>query len=330
MDKINWGIIGCGDVTEIKSGPAFNKVKNSALVAVMRRDADKAKDYARRHDVPKWYSDAGKLINDPDVNAIYVATPPSSHEEYTISSINAGKPVYVEKPMSVDAASAERMANAARKKNIKLVVAHYRRGHQLFNKVKQLINEGAIGEVRFVRSDIYKKSVAADEMANAGRAWRVDTSIAGGGLFNDLSPHQLDLMYYFFGEPGETSGISLNQSKQYAADDIVSGNILFKSGVLFSGIWCFNVAPEIEKDYCEIIGEKGKIEFSFFEHKPVVVTVNGKAETLTFEPLPHVQQPMIENVVKYFLDQGPNPCSGDEGVRVMELIDSFTNSKMVS
>ncbi|MFI5132416.1 MAG: Gfo/Idh/MocA family protein [Chitinophagales bacterium] len=330
MDTINWGIIGCGDVTEIKSGPAFNKVKNSALVAVMRRDAEKAKDYARRHNVPKWYSDAGKLINDPDVNAIYVATPPSSHEEYTIAAINAGKPVYVEKPMSVDAASAVRMANAAREKNIKLVVAHYRRGHQLFNKVKQLINEGAIGEVRFVRSDIYKKSVTADEMANPGRAWRVDTSIAGGGLFNDLSPHQLDLMYYFFGEPGKTSGFSLNQSKQYAADDVVSGSILFKSGVLFSGIWCFNVAPEIEKDYCEIIGEKGKIEFSFFEHKPVVVTVNGKTETLTFDPLPHVQQPMIENVVKYLLGYGRNPCSGEEGVKVMELIDDFTNNRKVS
>src|SRR3979490_889057 len=101
MTNINWGIIGCGDVTEIKSGPAFNKVKNSSLIAVMRRDAEKAKDYARRHQVPKWYSNADELITDPDVNAIYVATPPSSHEEYTLAAVKAGKPVYVEKPMSV-------------------------------------------------------------------------------------------------------------------------------------------------------------------------------------------------------------------------------------
>ena len=73
MNKINWGIIGCGDVTELKSGPAFNKVKNSELVAVMRRDAAKAKDYASRHRVSKWYADASKLINDPDINAIYIA-----------------------------------------------------------------------------------------------------------------------------------------------------------------------------------------------------------------------------------------------------------------
>jgi predicted dehydrogenase len=327
MNKINWGIIGCGDVTEVKSGPALSKVKNSSLAAVMRRDATRAADYAFRHNVPKWYSDADKLINDPDVNAIYVATPPSSHEEYTLAAIKAGKPVYVEKPMSVDTASAQRMADAAKDKNIKLVVAHYRRGHALFNKVKQMIFEKAIGEVRFVRSDIYKKSVTAEEMANPGRAWRVDNSIAGGGLFNDLSPHQLDLMYYFFGEPAKAFGFAVNQSKQYGADDIVSGNILFKSGVVFSGIWSFSVAPEVEKDYCEIVGDKGKIEFSFFEHKPVVVTVDGKSETLAFDPLPHVQQPMIENVVKYFLGEGSNPCSGEEGVKVMELIGSFTGKK---
>ena len=141
MAAIRWGIIGCGDVTEVKSGPAFGKVPNSELVAVMRRDADKAKDYASRHNVPKWYSDADKLINDPDINAIYVATPPSSHEEYTLAAIKAGKPVYVEKPMTVSAGSALTMTKAADEKKIKLVVAHYRRAQPLFNKVKQLITE---------------------------------------------------------------------------------------------------------------------------------------------------------------------------------------------
>src|SRR5688572_4356132 len=116
MSKINWGIIGCGDVTELKSGPAFNKVNNSALVAVMRRDADKAADYARRHNVPRWYIDAAKLINDPEVNAIYIATPPNSHEAYTIDAINAGKPVYVEKPIALNASLALNMIKIAKKK----------------------------------------------------------------------------------------------------------------------------------------------------------------------------------------------------------------------
>jgi predicted dehydrogenase len=324
MKKINWGIIGCGDVTEVKSGPAFNKVKNSSLVAVMRRDANKAKDYALRHNVPKWYADAASLINDPEVNAIYVATPPSSHEEHTMAAMDAGKPVYVEKPMSVNAASAIRMAIAAKEKNIKLSVAHYRRAQPLFKKIKQLVTEKKMGDIRFAKLELYKKLLSKEELNVPMKAWRVDTAIAGGGLFNDLAPHQLDLMYYFFGAADKASGLASNQSGLYSADDIVTGNILFKSGALFSGIWCFNVDERDEKDYCEIVGSNGKITFSFFEQRPVVLTINGKTESFSFDALQHVQQPMIEKVVEYFLEEGPNPCSADEGAIVMQLIDQFT------
>jgi predicted dehydrogenase len=324
MKQINWGIIGCGDVTEIKSGPAFNKVKNSSLVAVMRRDAEKAKDYARRHQVPKWYADAASLINDPEVNAIYIATPPSSHEEYTLAVLQAGKPVYVEKPMSVNATSAITMANAAKEKSIKLTVAHYRRMQPFYQRIKQLITEKAIGELRFARLELYKKPVTQEYLTAPHTGWRLDTGIAGGGLFNDLAPHQLDLMYYFFGEINKSCGLATNQTGLYNADDIVAGNILFKTGFVFNGIWCFSVNDKDEKDYCEIVGSDGKISFSFFEHRPVMLTVNGKTETLLFDPLQHVQQPMIEKVVEYFLDEGPNPCSGNEGVTVMQLIDKFT------
>src|SRR6188768_1306088 len=146
MAAIRWGIIGCGDVTEVKSGPAFNKVPNSELIAVMRRDADKAKDYASRHKVPKWYNDADKLISDPDINAIYIATPPSSHEEYTLAAIAAGKPVYVEKPMANNYAAALNMAHAAKATNIKLTVAHYRRQQPFFLYIQQLLMDNAIGQ----------------------------------------------------------------------------------------------------------------------------------------------------------------------------------------
>lgn len=324
MKKICWGIIGCGDVTEVKSGPAFNKVKKSELVAVMRRDAAKAKDYAQRHHVPKWYSDANSLINDPDINAIYIATPPSSHEEYTIAALQAGKPVYVEKPMAVNTASAENMMKEAVKKNNKLVIAHYRRAQPLFQKIKQLLADKAIGAIRFARLAMYKRSLSKEELSIEKTAWRVDPALAGGGLFHDLAPHQIDILYYFFGEVDKASGFANNQGKLYAADDMVTGNILFRSGVQFSGIWCFNVAATDEKDECEIVGEKGKIRFSFFEQKPVLMIINDTTEEFSFDALQHVQQPMIEQVVDYFLDQGPNPCSAREGVEVMKLIDQFT------
>ena len=324
MNSIRWGMIGCGDVTEVKSGPAFNKVNNSSLVAVMRRDADKAKDYAARHGVPKWYNDAKDLVNDKEVNAIYIATPPAFHEEYAIAAINAGKPVYIEKPMALNFVSANMIAKVANEKNVKVSIAHYRRGQPLFNKVKQLLKENVIGDIRFAKLEFYKKPLNKEALSIPKVAWRVNPEIAGGGLFHDIAPHQIDLMYWFFGDVEKASGYSTNQSGSYIADDIVSGNILFKSGVIFNGLWCFNVAPENVKDFCEIQGSEGKMQFPIFEHKKIEIIKNGKSEIIPFEPLEHVQQPLIQKVVDYFLDKCANPCSAEDGAKVMWLLDQFT------
>lgn len=325
MNKtINWGIIGCGDVTEIKSGPAFNKVPKSRLVAVMRRNAEKAKDYAQRHGVEKWYSNADELINDPDVNAIYVATPPFYHEEYVIKAMRAGKTVYVEKPMAVDASSAKKIEQVAKQTGVKLCVAHYRRQQPLFLKIKELLEQKLIGEVRLVNMQMlqpHQSNIIAQTEVN----WRIDPSISGGGLFYDLAPHQLDLMLYFFGAPKKISGISLNSGGFYKADDTTSGQIVFENNILFNGAWCF-VASE-RRDHCEIIGTEGKISFSIFDHNPVIVTT-GKVETvLEFEKIPHVQQPMIQKVVEFFLGQSTNPCSAQEGLEVMKMMDALAGTR---
>lgn len=327
MKTLNWGIIGCGDVTEVKSGPAFNKVKNSKLIAVMRRDVAKAKDYARRHHVPKWYNDAQQLINDHEVNAIYVATPPLSHEEYTIAALLAGKSVYVEKPMAVNKAAAERMLKAANESNIKLSVAHYRRQQPMFKKIKELVQTKAIGDVRCVNLQFLKSAVTPAYLQQPKTKWRVDPAIAGGGLFHDLAPHQLDLMLYYFGKIKTASGISLNQARLYAADDVVSGYIQFDDGVIFQGLWCFTVGTAEEKDICEITGSHGRISFSVFGDYTITVTRNGNSETLHFDKLEHVQQPMINKVTEYFLNEGPNPCSAEDGVEVMRIIDVFSSGK---
>ncbi|HTI90762.1 MAG TPA: Gfo/Idh/MocA family oxidoreductase [Puia sp.] len=323
MTKINWGIIGCGDVTEVKSGPAFNKAADSALVAVMRRDAVKAEDYARRHGVPRWYADADRLINDPEVNAVYIATPPSSHEEYALAAINAGKHVYVEKPMANSFAAAAHIADIAAAKNSKLVVAHYRREQPRFKKIRELIRDKAIGEVLLTRLELSKGPLTTEEMADPKTAWRVDPAIAGGGLFHDLAPHQLDLMYYFFGPVEKVTGVATNQGGLYAADDLVAGNILFKSGVAFSGTWCFNAAAVAKSDCCEIIGTAGKICFSVFSGDTITLLADDEKKTISFDALPHVQQPMIEATVRYFLDRGPNPDSGSEGAEVMRIMERF-------
>ncbi len=189
---------------------------------------------------------------------------------------------------------------------------------------EKLLKEKVIGEVRIVNLTCYKKPLTQEELSDAKIGWRVDTAIAGGGLFNDLAPHQIDLMIYFFGEVRNATGLSINQAGLYNADDVVAGSILFKSDVMFNGTWSFAVGENNEKDVCEIIGTNGKISFAVFEHQQIILTKGSNTETIQFEKLMHVQQPMIEKVVAYFSGESDNPCSGEDGVKVMELIDEFT------
>ena len=316
---ISWGIIGCGNVTEIKSGPAFNKANGSSLYAVMRRNAHKAEDYANRHKVPKWYSDAEALIHDPLVNAIYIATPPSTHEQYAIEAMKAGKPVYVEKPFSVDSASSKRIAEASKSLNIPLCLAHYRRQLPIFKKIKQLLDDNFIGRVLSISIVLHQRGADASP-----ENWRLDPKTSGGGYFHDLAPHQLDLIYYYFKAPVFVEGVSLNQVKRHDADDAVACTMLFENGAVMNGTWLFAVPETEEKDLCVITGTQGSIHFSVFDMKQIMVRKNGMEELIYFDALQHVQQPMIEKVVEYFSGKGSNPCSGDDGYTVMWMIDRIT------
>ena len=322
MEEIRWGIIGCGNVTEVKSGPAFYKVPNSRLVAVMRRNGEKAADYAFRHGVPQWYNNAQDLIEDENVNAIYIATPPDTHEAYAIAALKADKPVYVEKPMTLNASSAQRIVEAANNYGIKVSVAHYRRQQPFFKQIKEVLDSESIGEILWIDLRFIKPHRA--DMLGADTTWRIDPQVSGGGLFHDLAPHQLDLMLHFFGPPQTATGLSLNKGGYYGADDTVTGNALLPNGVVFRGLWNFSATEALEEDVCEIFGTKGKLSFSVFGPQVLHLTINGRPETLTFEPPLHVQQPMIEQVVEYFRGNGPNPCSAEDGLVVMQWLDAFT------
>lgn len=318
MNKVSWGIIGCGDVTEIKSGPAFNLAPNSELVAVMRRNAAKAEDYAIRHNVKKWYSDAGDLINDNEVNAIYIATPPANHEAYTLQAFEAGKPVYVEKPMALDSAEAKRMREASERHSCKLSIAHYRRAQPRFIKILQLLNEKAIGNILSANLQFRQAYQPGTE-----NTWRTNPAVSGGGLFHDLAPHQLDLMTLFFGNPLKVDGTALNRANLYDADDYVSAELLFRNDIIFTGVWDFNARLGEAIDICEITGTDGIIRFEIFGNLCELIS-SGQTRVLDFDHLPHVQQPMIEQVVRYFRNESANPCSAKDGIEVMRMIDKIT------
>lgn len=316
---INWGIIGCGSVTEVKSGPAFSKVKDSKLIAVMRRNALLAEDYAKRHNVPKFYSNAHDLINDKDINAVYVATPPGSHAEYAIASIKAGKPVYIEKPMALNYAECVKINEASKKYKVAVFVAYYRRALPGFLKVKNLIENGNIGKVQFFQMQLFK--YASDDEKNGKPSWRVDPAISGGGHFFDLASHQLDYFDYLFGAVQSVKSISLNQSGLYKAEDFVSASFIFPNGIAGTGTWSFTVSPGNSRDILEIIGDKGSIKFSTFDFKPIILTNESGRQEFVNERPEHVQYNLIEMIVQSLEGNGIAPSTGISGARTSKVMD---------
>ncbi len=240
MQTVRWGIIGCGDVTEVKSGPGFQKAEGSQLVAVMRRNGALAADYAQRHGVPKWYDDADALIADSEVDAIYIATPPSTHKDYVLRCAAAGKPVLVEKPMAMNHAECLAMNAACQAASVPLFVAYYRRALPRYLKIKSLVDSGAIGEVRMVSTRFHRPPLEKDINPDSApeQFWRIDPALAGGGHFVDMAGHALDFLDYVLGPITQASGFAGNLGGLYAAEDIVSGSFRFASGVQGTGQWC--------------------------------------------------------------------------------------------
>ncbi len=325
MEQIKWGMIGCGNVTEKKSGPAFSKIPNSSLVAVMGRSAEKAADYAQRHGVPKWYTNVDELINDPEVNAIYIATPPDVHLDYATRAMKAGKTVYVEKPMARNAAECEAMNQVSRETGVPLFVAYYRRTLPYFVKLKELIDQKVVGDIRLVTVQIHYNPYAEEIGDDARPRWRVDPAISGGGHFHDLASHQFDFLEYVLGPIKLAQGISRNQAGLYEADDITVANFEFESGVLGTGSWCYTLNPEQRLDESQLIGSKGKITFSFFERFTIKVETADSTDEYLIPYPEHVQQPLIETIVQQLCGEGQCPSTGETGARANTIMDQITH-----
>lgn len=320
MKLISWGFIGCGEVTELKSGPAFNEVEGSHIEAVMSRSERRARSYAERHGVRKWYTDAQQLIDDPDVNAIYVATPPSSHATFAIMAMRAGKPVYVEKPLASSYEDCARVNRVSEETGVPCYVAYYRRYLPYFQRVKQLIMDGRIGNVTNVQVRLSVPPRKADYQGD-NLPWRVRPEVAGGGYFYDLAPHQLDLLQDFFGVIVKAHGYCTNRAHLYEAEDTVSACFRFENGLVGCGSWCFVGHQSAAEDRIEVVGEQGMVSFSVFDYKPIELMTSEGHETIVVENPPYVQLPLIRSVIEDLQGFGVCTCTSVSATPVNWVLD---------
>lgn len=319
MKLISWGFIGCGEVAEMKSGPAFNDVTGSHVEAVMSRTEARARSYAERHGVSKWYTDAQKLIDDPNVNAIYVATPPSSHATFAIMAMRAGKPVYVEKPLASNYEDCARINRISEDTGVPCFVAYYRRYLPYFQRVKEIINGGQIGQVAYVQVRFTTPPRPEDYQEN--KPWRLIPDIAGGGYFYDLAAHQLDLLQDLFGVIVRAHGYKTNRAHLYDAEDTVSASFRFENGLVGSGSWCFVGHESAREDRIEVVGDKGMVSFSVFSYEPIRLVTSEGEQFIEVENPDYVQLPLIKSVIEDLQGFGMCRCTSVSATPVNWVMD---------
>jgi len=305
-DVIRWGIIGCGAVTEVKSGPAYQKTDGFELAAVMRRDASLAEDFAKRHGVEKYYACADELINDDSIDAVYIATPPDTHKLYALRVAEAGKICCIEKPLAPTYQESQAILEAFDTAGIPLFVAYYRRSLPRFNKVKELLEGGDIGDIRHISWHLNKSPNQIDLSGQYN--WRTDKHIAAGGYFDDLASHGLDLFAYLLGEFEVVKGIGLNQQRLYSSYDAVSACWVHKSGVTGAGSW--NFGGRSRQDKVTIYGSEGELSFSVFDEHPIVISNGRQQQEIVIENPPNIQLYHVKNIREQLFSGVVHPSSG--------------------
>ncbi len=319
-NSIRWGIIGCGNVTEVKSGPAYKIIDGFELTAVMRRDYEKAKDYAQRHNINKVYANADDLINDNDIDAIYIATPPDTHKLYALKVANAGKICCIEKPMSPSYKDSLKIYNAFKDRKLPLFVAYYRRLLPRFNQIKNWLENNYIGDVRHINWHLSKPASDIDKSKSYN--WRTDSEIAPGGYFDDLASHGLDLFTYLLGNIKDAHGISFNQQGLYTSKDAVTACWVHENGITGSGCWNFGCDSHTDK--VEIFGNKGTILFSMFHNNPITLNSETKHEELFIENPKHIQLHHVEGMRDMLIKRNyTHPSTGNSALHTSWVMDKI-------
>ncbi len=314
---LRWGIIGCGDVCEVKSGPAFYKVEGSELVAVMRRNFDLAKDFAARHGVARYYSDAEALIADREVDAVYIATPPSSHLPYALKVAEVGKLCCIEKPMALNFAECQLINAAFEAKGLPVFVAYYRRSLPRFKQVKAWLDQGQIGRPQHLQWTLRKPHTETDLKGSAN--WRTQADIAGGGYFVDLASHGLNLFEWLLGDIQRIHGVKSNLHGLYTVEDSVCASWLFDSGATGSGSWHFGARDDV--DEVVIRGDRGLIRFNIF-HDEAIKLDNGTIEKPIYIKHPeHIQYVHVQNILRHLKGELTHPSLGASAARTSWLMD---------
>lgn len=316
MAVLRWGILGCGNVAEHKGGPPLYSVDDSKLIAVMRRDHEKAEDFAQRHGAKRAYTDVEKLLSDDEINAIYIATPPHLHCELTIRAARAGKHILCEKPMAMSVSECQQMVDACSEAGVTLMLAYYRNHYPNVEKMKVLMDEDTIGDVVLAR-------INCTAYYNPNRKdlknWRINPEISGGGVLMDIGSHRISLLQYLMGDVTSVKGFAETVHLDGTVDDSAVFTLRFESGAHAVANINWNVG--IGVDDIEVYGTKGRLRCSPLNSENLTLETKSEGvKTLPQTPLPHTHTGLVKDFINHVKTGEPIRCTGELGLQTNAII----------
>jgi len=319
LDRVRWGLVGCGDIAERRVAPALRESPNSTLVAVARAQAAKAAEFAARHGASRAHSDWRELVRDDGVDAVYVATPVRLHAAQAVAAAEAGKHVLCEKPMALDPASCERMIAAARENGVRLGVAYYRHHYPLVRRLRALLDEGELGEPVLALVQAFEPFDPGPEHP---RRWLLRRSESGGGPMADFGCHRVEVLLDLLGPLAAAHGVSSRaRLREREVEDTCIATLRFLGGALAT-IAVSHAAQE-RRDTIEIYGTRGSAHVPVLNSGTVRVVTAGGVREEQHPPHANLHQPLVEDFVAAVREERDPTVGGEVGLEVARAIESI-------
>ena len=321
MQRLGWGVIGIGNIVQGTIAPAMVAEPECDLVAAVSRDQGRANDFAAKFGASYAYTDYEEMLANPEVEAVFIATPNAQHAEQVVTAAQARKHVLCDKPLAIDVAGAERALRACRDAGVKLGVNFHYRHLPWVHDVTRMIGEGVIGEVKVVHLEVGSGTRNYDN-------WRADPQMAGLGSVHNVGIHGLDFLRVILdSEPIEVMAMFDHAPGSGSVEMLALVMLRFENGaIVYSNL---NETIANPQNDIAIYGSEGRIVGTAFTRSRsdgdlAVLTKDG--ETVTGYPAPEAHRRSVAAFTHAVLRSSQPNASGLDGLRSAQLCEAISRS----
>lgn len=324
-ERVGWGLIGAGDIAAKRVAAALQEAPDSSLVAVARRRPELVEEFARRFGASRWYTDWTELLQDPEVDAVYVATPVDLHARITLAAAEAGKHVLCEKPMAMNVAECDRMIDACQRHGVLLGIAYYRHLYPVVQRIAELLAEGAIGRPVVAQLNAFERF---DPPAGHPRAWLLDPGSSGGGPMFDFGCHRIEILLNLLGRAEETVGTLTNALFSRPVEDSGAAVLRFESGAI--GMVTVSHAASEPQDTLQIFGSEGSIHVPLLNAGEMTLVRGDERVVERHPPHPNLHLPLVAQFVEAIRTGGAPAVDGGAGRAVNAALEALASTSVGS